>query len=63
MTSACFCLLTKNFTIVFLACILSILFFRGVGVVGHRAPKLTTLDKEQQEKEETLTISKDLSPK
>jgi len=32
-TSVTFCLI---------ACILSILFFRGVGIVGHRVPKMTS---------------------
>jgi len=51
-TSVAFCLI---------ACILSIIFFRGVGVVGHRVPNLKTTLAEEQEKE-TLTPSKDLSP-
>ena len=45
---------------IFLAFILSILFFRGVGVVGHRAPKTTSAEEQEQE---ILTPSKDMSPK
>jgi hypothetical protein len=44
------------------ACILSILFFRGVGVVGHHAPK-TTLAEEQEQETLTPSIDKDLLPK
>ena len=46
---------------IFLAFILSILFFRGVGVVGHRGlPKKTSAEEQEQE---ILTSSKDLPPK
>ena len=45
----------------FLACILSILFFRGIGVVGHRGiPKVTSAEEQEQD---ILTPSKDVSPK
>ena len=43
-----------------LACVLSILFFRGVGIVGHRVRKTTTSAEEQEQK--SLTPSKDRSP-
>ena len=47
-------------TIFFIAFIFSILFFRGVGVVGHRRfPKTSA---EELEEEENSTPSKDLSP-
>ena len=41
----------------FLAFILGILFFRGVGVVGHRVPKTTSAEEQEQ------TPRKELSPK
>lgn len=50
----------ENYDRFFKACILSILFFRGVGVVGQHAPK-TTLAEEQEQG--TFTLSKDLLEK
>ena len=44
-----------------IAFIHSILFFRGVGVVGHRVPKTTSAEEEQEIL--TTTPSKELPPK
>ena len=46
----------------FIAFILSILFFRGVGVVGHRVVSKTT-SSEEQEQEILTTPSKELPAK
>ena len=72
-TSAAFCLigmpvfilifrvwfLSENYDF-FIAFILSVLFFRGVGVVGHRVPKTTSAEEQEQE---ILPPNKDLSQK
>ena len=50
----------KIMIVFFTACILSILFFRGVGVVGHRAPKTILAEEKEQE---ILTPNKDLLTK
>ena len=51
-----------KFNDVSIAFILSILFFRGVGVVGHRVvPKTTSAEDEQEIL--TTTPSKELPPK
>ena len=47
----------------FIAFILSILFFRGIGVVGHRVVSKTTSAEEQEQEILTTTPSKELLAK